>query len=162
MKMRPVPANRDFVAEAIELGVDEAMIEALVRQFYDAVRRDVLIGPVFESRIADWEPHLQRMCAFWGSVMLRSGGYHGQPMPMHAPLPVEAAHFDRWLSLFEIAARERCGIAADIFIERARRIAQSLELGIATWRGLLLAPGERLPRVQADAEEALRVMTGST
>jgi hemoglobin len=143
--MKLVPIKRDFVAEAIELGVDEPMIEALVRRFYEAVRLDPLIGPVFESRIAEWEPHLQRMCAFWASVMLRTGSYHGQPMPTHAPLPVEAAHFDRWLALFGGAARDTCGDAASLFIERARRIAQSLELGIATWRGLLLAPGERLP-----------------
>lgn len=145
-----MPVNRDFVAEAIELGVDEAMIEALVRRFYAAVRRDGVLGTVFETRIADWEPHLQRMCAFWASVMLRAGGYHGQPMPMHGPLPVEAAHFDRWLALFAVAARNTCGPAADLFIERARRIAQSLELGIATWRGLILAPGERLPPAHDD------------
>jgi hemoglobin len=147
-----MPPTRDYVAEAIELGVDGAMIEALVRRFYEAVRRDDLIGPVFETRIAEWEPHLQRMCAFWGSVMLRAGGYHGQPMPMHAPLPVEAAHFDRWLALFAEAARDTCGPAADIFTERAQRIAQSLEFGIATWRSLLLAPGERLPPLQADEQ----------
>ena len=54
------------------------------------------------------------------SVMLRAGGYHGRPMPMHAQLPVEAAHFDRWLALFGVAAQETCGPAADLFIERAR------------------------------------------
>jgi hemoglobin len=157
--MKLMPVNRDYVAEAIELGVDEAMIEALVRRFYEAVRRDAVIGPVFESRIAEWEPHLQRMCAFWASVMLRAGGYHGQPMPMHAPLPVEAAHFERWLALFSATAHDTCGDAADLFIERARRIAQSLELGIATWRGLLLAPGERLPPMQGREQGALSVET---
>jgi hemoglobin len=149
--MKPAPLHRDYVAEAIRLGVDEPMIDALVRRFYGAVRCDPLLAPVFDSRIEDWEPHLQRMCAFWASVMLRAGGYHGQPMPMHAPLPVAAAHFDRWLALFGAAARDTCGDAADLFIERAQRIAQSLELGIATWRGLLLGPEDRLPA--ADFEQ---------
>ena len=34
-----------------------------------------LRGPV-----DDWKPHLARMYAFWSSVMLMTGRYHGQPM----------------------------------------------------------------------------------
>lgn len=135
----------DYVVEAVARGVDEAMIERLVHRFYAQVQRDSLLGPVFAARITDWEPHLERMCGFWSSVMLRTGRYHGQPMPMHARLPVAGAHFDRWLALFEETAREVCGAAADLFVERARRIAQSLELGIASSRGLLLGLDERLP-----------------
>ena len=46
-------------------GIDEAMIERLVRGFYARIREDELLGPIFAARIADWEPHLQRMFAFW-------------------------------------------------------------------------------------------------
>jgi hemoglobin len=143
--MRTFPERGDYVAEAVARGVDAAMIERLVRAFYDDVRRDAVLGPIFEARIADWEPHLQRMIAFWSSVMLRSGTYHGRPMPMHARLPVSGAHFDRWLTLFEATAARECGAAAPLFVERARMIAQSLELGIAGTRGLILNIGERLP-----------------
>jgi hemoglobin len=130
-----------------ETGIDEAMIDRLVRRFYGRVREDPLIGPVFAARIADWEPHLQKMCAFWSSVALMSGRYHGQPMRAHVKLPVDARHFDRWLELFEATAREVCPPeAADHFIERSRRIAESLELGIATLNGVFLAKGERLRR----------------
>lgn len=62
-----------------ETGIDEAMIERLVRGFYERVRGDDLIGPIFAARISDWEPHLQRMIAFWSSVALLSGRYHGRP-----------------------------------------------------------------------------------
>ena len=58
-------------------GIDEALIERLVRGFYSRVREDVMLGPVFQARIADWEPHLQRMCAFWSSIALMSGRYEG-------------------------------------------------------------------------------------
>jgi len=127
-----------------ETGIDEAMIERLVRGFYARVQDDPLLGPVFAARIRDWEPHLQRMCAFWSSVALMSGRYHGQPMRVHAPLPIDAEHFDRWLALFEKAAHELCPpAAATHFIERARRIAESLELGIATSRGVMLGKGDR-------------------
>ncbi len=145
MRPRPAPSGQDYVADAVSLGVNEIMIDRLVRHFYAQVREDPVLAPIFEPRIGDWEPHLQRMCAFWASVMLRTGDYHGQPMPMHADLPVGAAHFDRWLELFGTSARRVCGPAALLFIERARRIAQSLELGVATRRGLILRNDERLP-----------------
>ncbi len=130
-----------------ETGIDEAMIERLVREFYARVRKDPLLGPVFEERIADWEPHLQNMFAFWSSLTLHSGRYHGQPMPKHIRLPVDAEHFDRWLALFEETARDLCPpLAAERFVERARRVAESLELGVAGFNGVMLAKGERFRR----------------
>ena len=132
-------------------GVDESMIERLVRAFYGRIRQDALLGPIFESRITNWEPHLQRMCHFWSSVVLSSGVYHGQPMRMHLPLPVDAQHFDRWLALFESTARELFDAAvAECFVGPARRIALSLELGIASAHGELLGRGERFRRVATE------------
>ncbi len=128
-------------------GIDQAMIDRLVRSFYDKVRADALLAPVFAERIADWEPHLKRMGEFWSSVALMTGVYHGRPMEKHLPLPVDSRHFDRWLQLFEQTAREVCPpVAAAHFVERARRIAQSLEMGIAVKNGVLLMRGERLRR----------------
>jgi hemoglobin len=130
-----------------ETGIDDVMIDRLVRSFYDRVRNDPLIGPIFDARIKDWEPHLQQMCAFWSSVALLTGTYHGRPMQKHLPLPIDASHFDRWLELFEATARDLCPPpAAQHFIERARRIAESLELGIAGAHGVLLGRGERFQR----------------
>ncbi len=127
-----------------EVGVDEAMIARLVRAFYAVARRDEMLGPIFAARIADWPAHFERMEAFWSSVMLMSGRYHGQPMAAHADLPIDAAHFDRWLELFEATARALCPpAAADAFLERARRIAQSLELGVAAQNGRTLGRDER-------------------
>ncbi len=127
--------------------IDEALIERLVRTFYTYVQADPLLGPVFTARISDWEPHLQRMMAFWSSVTLLSGRYRGQPMEKHSALPVDAQHFDRWLALFAATAREVCPPAATAhFIECAGRIAESLELGIAAGQGQLLARGQRYHR----------------
>jgi hemoglobin len=135
---------------AARTGITEAMIERLVHAFYDKVRADAVLGPVFDARIRDWGPHLQQMCAFWSSVALMTGRYHGTPMVKHAPLPVDAAHFDRWLALFEQTAHEVCpGEAEAHFVERARRIATSLELGIANANGVMLGIGERFWRSEA-------------
>jgi hemoglobin len=111
-----------------------------------------LLGPIFETRIRNWEPHLAQMCAFWSSVALMSGRYHGTPMVKHLPLPVDAAHFDRWLALFEETVGEICPPEAEAhFVERARRIAASLEFGIASGQGVVLGIGERFRRSQAGA-----------
>ena len=132
---------------AARTGITEAMIERLVRSFYAKVRSDERLGPIFDARISDWEPHLAQMCAFWSSVALMSGRYHGAPMPKHLPLPVDAEHFDRWLALFETTASEVCPPEAQAhFVERARRIAASLELGVAGANGVLLGIGERFRR----------------
>ncbi len=128
-------------------GIDAAMIDRLVRAFYGKVREDEVLAPVFAARITDWEPHLARMCEFWSSVALMTGVYHGRPMEKHLPLPVDGRHFDRWLRLFRETAREVCPPAAAAhFIERAERIAQSLEMGIAVTQGILLTQGARLRR----------------
>jgi hemoglobin len=151
-----IPAERRARATAAiqaETGIDEAMIERLVRAFYVHVQADPLIGPVFAARITNWEPHLQQMFAFWSSVALMTGRYHGQPMRKHLPLPVDGRHFDRWLALFAETAHEICPPKAAVhFIERANRIAESLELGIASMDGVMLARGERLHRPALDTE----------
>lgn len=133
-------------------GITEPLIERLVRAFYAKVRADAVLAPVFEARIQDWEPHLQRMFAFWSSVALMSGRYHGTPMAKHMPLPVDADHFDRWLALFKETAVEVCPPAAAVhFVELARRIAASLELGIAGAQGVLLGTGQRFRRPEVHA-----------
>lgn len=137
-----------------QTGIDEDMIERLVRGFYARVQADSLLGPIFNSRIQDWEPHLERMCSFWSSVVLSSGVYHGQPMRMHLPLPIDAQHFDHWLGLFEQTARDLFSDQiAEYFVDRARRIASSLELGIASSQGVLLSRGERFVRREHERTE---------
>jgi hemoglobin len=121
-------------------GIDDAMIERLVRTFYGRVRADPLIGPVFAARIEDWDAHIAKLCAFWSSVALMTGRYHGQPMQAHLELPVKAEHFDRWIAIFEATANELCPPAAAHFIDRARRIADSFELGIAMRQGKIASP----------------------
>lgn len=114
-----------------ETGLDEAMLTALVHRFYDKVRADPVLGPVFAARITDWEPHLARMVEFWSSVALMTGCYHGSPVTKHAGLPVTWAHFERWLELFRETAGQTCPPAgAAHVIARAERIARSLNYAI--------------------------------
>ncbi|MGQ0684137.1 group III truncated hemoglobin [Bradyrhizobium sp.] len=150
------PERREEITAQIvaQTGITEVMIEQLVRAFYTKVRADEALGPIFAARIRDWEPHLQQMFAFWSSVALMTGRYHGTPMVKHMRLPVDASHFDRWLALFEQTARELCRPEAVAhFMERAQRIASSLEMGVAGTHGVILGKGERFGRNKAAAAE---------
>ena len=75
--------------------------KTLVDNFYDKVRKDTLIGPIFDQRIQDrWPEHLEKMYRFWETVLLEDHTYFGSPFPPHANLPVEWNHFEKWLELF--------------------------------------------------------------
>ena len=139
-------ARPDVTADLMRrTGLDDAMLSRLVHGFYDRVRRDPLLGPVFADRITDWGPHLNRMVEFWSSVALMTGRYHGAPVPAHATLPVTWAHFDHWLHLFRQTATEVCPPAgAAHVIERAERIARSLHMAVEdTPRGAGMTPSLR-------------------
>lgn len=113
--------------------ITEDDITRLVEAFYDRVRADEVLGPVFDGAIDDWPLHLEKLKAFWSSVMLTSGRYKGQPMVAHLGheqhmLP---ENFARWLELWESTAVELLGPpAAAAFTEKASRIAESLQLGV--------------------------------
>src|ERR1700752_802092 len=146
------PERREEITARIaaHTGITEGMIEQLVRGFYAKVRADAVLGPVFEARIPDWDPHLEQMLAFWSSVALMTGRYHGTPMIKHVKLPIDAGHFDRWLPPFAETPRENCPPGAPgLFLERAARIAASPGLGAAGANGVMLGKGERYRRSEA-------------
>ena len=124
-------------APGLEVGITEGMIRDLVHDFYAKVRRDEVLGPIFNGRVDDWDAHLDKLRAFWSSVVLMTGSYRGRPMPVHASIPeMSKAHFTRWLEIFGDKARSVCPPrAAELFIDRAERIAGSLHLGICLSRG---------------------------
>jgi len=140
-------------APGTAVGITEPMIERLVHTFYARVRQDGMLGPIFNGAIADWDAHLDKLCAFWSSVTLMTGRFKGTPMKVHAELPdITPAHFDRWLAIFQATAIKTCPPdAAAVFVDRARRIAESLQMGIALHRGEgLVPPVTRRPPAAAD------------
>ncbi len=124
-------AKPDSVAQASENADIEAAIEACVRNFYAKGRNDDLLGPVFNSKVADWEHHLKRIQDFWSRTLLGTARYSGHPYPAHMHLPVEREHFARWMALFEETARETLepGLAEKA-IGRARHMSASFQAGI--------------------------------
>lgn len=130
-------ARAKKTAQANALGINDALISDLVESFYDAIRSDALLGPIFQSHVRDWTPHLARMKDFWASVTLESGRFRGNPMLKHIVVGgLDGLHFDRWLMLWnqtldEVVPNEA---AAQVFREAAERIAGSLLTGIQIQR----------------------------
>jgi hemoglobin len=117
---------------------DEAL-GRLVERFYAEVRRDTLLGPVFNGAIADWPEHLDRLQAFWSSVMLTSGRYKGQPLPAHLKhgAAITPEMFSRWLALWKQVSEEVLAPqAAQAVQAKAARIAESLSLGLRFANGV--------------------------
>lgn len=119
--------------------MDERLIQAVVHAFYDRVRRDDLIGPIFNNTIPEdgWPHHLATITDFWSSLLLGTKRYQGRPLAKHLMLgPLQDEHFLRWLALFRKTVEER--VPADLvpqFIIRAERIATSFRMGIAFHHG---------------------------
>jgi hemoglobin len=113
----------------------EADVRRLVDEFYAKVRADALLNPIF-SDVAqvDWTHHLPKMYAFWNGMILGLPGYNGRPFPLHAVLPVDKTHFNRWLELFKATLDENfSGPGAD----RARNAAASIAHTFASRMGVI-------------------------
>jgi hemoglobin len=79
----------------------EADITNMVDRFYEKVRNDQLLAPVFDAAIqGNWPEHLQKMYSFWSTLLLHSQRYMGDPMTRHMALNIGKEHFTRWLQLF--------------------------------------------------------------
>ena len=110
-----------------------AQLRTLIDAFYERVRADERLGPIFAAHVADWDAHSERLTDFWSSLMLGSGRYKGNPFGMHQPFAgdLDAALFERWLELWTITTAEQFApdLAAE-FQRKARRVAESLKAGL--------------------------------
>ncbi len=125
------------MAHAEAMGINDALISRLVERFYDTVRKDDLLGPIFAAHVNDWALHLAKMKDFWASVTMESGRFHGSPMQKHIAVgDLEPAHFEHWLMLWDQTVQEIVpnAAASETFRISANRIARSLLLGIQSNR----------------------------
>ena len=89
-----------------------ADIRLLIDTFYEKVKNDEVIGYIFNDVAnVNWEHHLPVMYAFWEFLLLdNADAYRGNPiqkhLDLHAKHALKAAHFDRWLALFQSSVDE--------------------------------------------------------
>lgn len=113
--------------------IEEAWLRPLVERFYDSVRADPLLAPVFAEAISDWADHHGRLTDFWSSVMLATGRYKGNPVALHLRHAdaLTPERFERWLHLWRQTSDEMLPPAAARAVQaKAERIAESLTLAI--------------------------------
>ena len=113
--------------------IDEAMLERLIPRFYERVRADAEIGPLFDAAVHDWPGHLDKLVAFWSSVMLTTGRYKGRQVAEHLKhkAHITPAMFDRWLAIWTATTDELTPPAIAAALQaKAARIAESLQLAL--------------------------------
>lgn len=113
--------------------IEENGLRRLVDAFYAKVRTDEELGPIFNGAVDDWPKHLESLTDFWSSVMLGDGRYKGQPVPAHMKHRdrMTPELFERWLGIWARTTDELMEpAAAHALQEKARRIAQSLQLAL--------------------------------
>lgn len=104
----------------------EELVE-LLDAFYDKVRKDELIGPIFiEVAKVHWDEHVAKIYNFWDTLLFGADNYQGRPFPPHIPLKLKVEHFERWLGLFFETVDERFeGLKADEIKHRALNIGKN-------------------------------------
>ncbi len=124
------------------------LVTELVHRFYAKVRKDPILGSIFEERLnGKWDVHLSKMVDFWSSLTLLTGTYFGKPHIAHIGLRLTPEHFEHWLELFDETVAECCtGQAANLFRDRAHRIADSLQIGLNIGPNALKLPPHQSER----------------
>lgn len=109
-------------------------IQLMVDSFYNKVNQDELLSPVFNDFAGvNWEKHLPVMYDFWSAILLGDTAYKGNPFMKHIPLPIEKAHFDRWMQLFLATIDEHfTGAKAEEAKQRASTIAGVFQFKLQT------------------------------
>lgn len=85
--------------------IDRNDIIKLVDEFYTDVRKDALLGSIFDDIMKiSWEEHLPKMYDFWESILFHANKYKGFPFAAHLPVndkvKLTSIHFDHWLNMF--------------------------------------------------------------
>jgi len=83
-------------------------INLLVRTFYSSIRKDMLLGPIFNAHITEdkWPEHLEKLTDFWVSTLLGAVCFKGSPTKAHRKVDknvshsISQYHFDRWVALW--------------------------------------------------------------
>lgn len=81
-------------------------VQLLVETFYGKVRKDEILGPIFNGIITDWESHLKLLTDFWETQLFLKRKYHGNPVTAHQEVDdqmnhsITPEHFGLWLNLW--------------------------------------------------------------
>lgn len=122
--------------------IEESAIRPLIEQFYERVKADALLGPVFDAAVHDWDDHHARLTDFWSSIMRMSGRYKGSPLAMHLRHAqfMTRHRFERWLEIWRETTDEMLPPPVAAAIQaKAARMAESFQLAVQYHRPSMAA-----------------------
>jgi len=121
--MNTMPPRFPITAEQIDL---------VMRRFYAGVRKDPVLGPIFNRHVENWPEHEEKIARFWRNAILFERSYDGNPMMAHMQAgDVRADHFDVWLALFDRVLDETLpGETAAAWSALVHRIGRGLRMGV--------------------------------
>jgi hemoglobin len=114
-------------------------ISILVNSFYSKIRKDELLGPIFNNHIPDekWSEHLSKLTDFWETNLFGIAKFKGSPTQKHINVDknlnysIEQKHFGMWLQLwFETINELYEGENADKAKNSARKMSTGQFLAI--------------------------------
>ena len=124
-----------FEYHAPDASLTESLVRRVITSFYDKVRCDAVLGPVFAEAIGDdWDAHIERIVLFWLTATRLARGYDGRRfMPAHLRnRSIRVDQLPRWLELFRDTTAEQCPPRiASVLVDIAERMAETLEIGLA-------------------------------
>ena len=116
---------------------NRADVSHIVRTFYDKVRIEPDLGPIFNAVITDWEEHLEKLTDFWEVSLFGGKVYLGDPIAAHQTTDaktgnvISAFHFGIWLNLwYETIDAFYTGENADLLKHRARKMHTFIMIAI--------------------------------
>lgn len=107
-------------------------VRILVNTFYAKIRKDELLGTIFNSHIPEenWAEHLSNLTDFWETNLFGIPKFKGNPSQKHVGVDrnlkysIEKSHFDHWLELwFETVDELYEGLRAERAKDAAQRMA---------------------------------------
>ncbi|MGE3645664.1 MAG: group III truncated hemoglobin [Beijerinckiaceae bacterium] len=125
----------------------EKALEDGVARFYEIVRDDALIGPIFLGSVHDFPAHMKTMVDFWSRMTLGTERYAGMPLPPHVKLDLTPEHFERWLAVWKEAAFATMPEPlAELVTQRAANMS-------AHWIAALQSVREQQEKLAADGKD---------
>lgn len=87
---------------------DRNDINLLVHTFYASIRKDDLLGPIFNGHIPEekWPEHLEKLTDFWETNLFGIPKFKGSPTMKHIMVDakqghtIDQHHFGRWIQLW--------------------------------------------------------------
>jgi len=120
---------------------DRKDVLKLVSMFYSKVRKNDLLGPIFNNHIHEekWPDHIEKLTDFWETNLFGVTKFKGNPTLKHIIVDnnlnnsINQVHFGTWIQLwFETIDQLYVGVLA----EKAKRSARKMGTGqyLAIWK----------------------------